>query len=355
MANEQQEIQAIIQHHRSSGGSSISSRTGTINFTPSDYVFGLLNNDTFQTAIISQILDAFGSVFVWEGLPEGIESYDLESMLLLSGRLAFMEAGKDKYVVRYSMAKFDQNSNVIEGRIIEPKIDFLNGLELEKFRHVEIKNNRFGLSIIHKVWVYIKSLTELHRKILINARAQGKVAIKLPSGSGGSDHNLDDVNDDDDIFNYTTEDNTDYSTKFEDDLNDWLESENTFKILEDDFMGDVSIEAIPVENIIEETLRAIGFYENKILAALGMPSNNLENKNERVVAGEITIQNVFESSMINTMLEHRKKAAEKINKEFGYNISVGLNEKLKSSIENKLDETLEGGNNEKKESLQTSN
>lgn len=325
------EVDQLLEYHRASGGISNTTAAGSVTYTPQDYVYGLTSDMTnaFETAIILQIIDAFGSIFEWKDLPKGIDSEDLESMLLVSGRLSFVKVGNTEYLVRYSISKFDQNSNVINARIIEPKLAFLNGANLENFKHVEIKNNRLGLSIIHKIWPYIQANGELHRRVLINARVQGKVVVQAPNGS--TDLNLEDIND-------NGEKSSDMTTGLEDSLNEWLENENVFKIFDKELMGDFSFDPIGIEDSGAALLEAISFNDGKILSSLGMPSNNLEGKEERAVKGEISLQNVFESTIIETMLKHRIKAAEQINEKFGYNVSVDYSAKVKEQMEAALEE-----------------
>lgn len=332
---------ALLNGIRGGSSSLITTASGTYSYEPDDFIYGIQGGD-FEQSIVLQIMDAFGSLFEWTGLPDGIESYDLESMLLTSGRIAFIRIGLKNYIVRFALDDFDQNGNMVKARIVEPKLPVISGLDIADFKHVEIKNNRWGVSLTKKIWPYIASIGELQRKLLLNIRAQGKVSLKVDDSSS-VDLNVDAL---DSEISDDVEVNTIHSSDLENELNEWMENENTFKILVKDLLGGMEIEPIEVPDVSENILRSISFFQNQILSALGMPTNNLENKNERVVSGEIELQNVFESSIIDTMLKIRQSSVDKLNSLFNLNISVDYSEKARQAMESNNDESSEEVKNE---------
>ena len=104
-----------------------------------------------------------------------------------------------------------------------------------------------------------------------------------------------------------------------------MTGDNPFKVIKKGITGDVEFTNFDFTDNTEAFLNTMGVMWNKLLSSIGIQSNNVEGKQERLITGELEIQNVLEKHTLDAMLEYRTMASDQINKLFGLNTSVMAN------------------------------
>lgn len=268
-----------------------------------NYLLGREFN-TFGGSIYWSIITAFSSIFVYENLPEDFKGEEFEMFLLQSGRMKIIQVGNMIIPVHIVPKKYNHYYDWIESSIIEPYLPSLSGKNAELFNAVQIKNDVLGESIIRKIYPFINAIDE----ILNNLRKQQKILagkfVLLASATGDSNARVE-----------------------EDAANDWLLNEKSVKQLNKsmtDSNGDIPLQQLQVSDSTDSYIKSLNYFYNQMLNVLGIPSNNLEGKKERTITDEINIQNVLNSSIVENMLQERKKSVKEMNERFGTNIIVKL-------------------------------
>ena len=286
--------------------------------------------NSYEWSLFTQILDGMQQIFLWENLPENMTSGNLERTLISAGRIKFIKVGKTFQYVRIAPTKWDKDNNCLESVIVEPFLPNLTGKKTEIFNSVEIKTNQIGESLITRIWPFLLGVAEQYRGLIINARAlRGKGLVELP--------------DVDTNQNFETSDSGNHILETEtpeDEFNNWLLGENPFKVIKTGMMGDAIFTNFDFTDNTPAFLTTAGTFWNALLNSIGIPSNNVEGKQERLIVGEISIQNILQSKMLEAMLEYREFAAKQINEVFGLNVSVKVN------IEAESPEEPEGSKND---------
>lgn len=286
------------------------------------FSFNTWKADSYGQSLYLSLLKAFSALFTWKNLPSGIRSSEFELFLNQSGRLKVIKIGSIFYPVHITMTKRNNYGDYIESRIVEPYLKGINGKKTELFENIEIKNNVLGTSLIRLIFPFIETIDEtlynldMHQQIL-----SGK-------------------------YIYLTDQtkNKDEREREEDSANEWFTNGKPIKtfsksLLED---GKIPLHKIEIDDTTQSFLSTIQYNQSQMLNVLGIPNNNVEGKSERLITSEINIQNIIQSSIVDDMLEMRKRFVEEFNKKFNLDISVELRNDI--LIENKIES--EGGENE---------
>ena len=285
----------------------------TLETTP---VFNNFFEPSYAFTFYLSILNGFSAVFDWEGLPEGIDKSLIEKKLLQGGRVKFIKVGREYLVVNIAPYKWNYKEDAIKSKIMEPWLPKLLNKDTEIFPNVEIRNNNIGQSLIRMIWPYLL----LYDTAMNYLEEHGAVLAGK--------------------FVYHTQDKTSYdNTALEDKLSDWVLNGNPVKVLSGSIIDKQSLlEALQIQDSVESFMTIVKWTISQILNQLGIPNNNNEDKKERLITSEISIQNVLQSSILKDMLNKRELAVKEINKLFGLDIRVKLKEALMDSIEGKVKE-----------------
>ena len=271
--------------------------------------------NSYEWSLFTQILDGLQQIFLWENLPENMTSGNLERTLISAGRIKFIKVGKTYQYVRIAPTKWDKDNNCLESVIVEPFLPNLTGKKTEIFDSVEIKTNQIGESLITRIWPFLLGVAEQYRGLILNARAlRGKGLVELQDVDTNQNFETSDTGEQ--ILQTETP---------EDSFNSWMLGENPFKVVKSGMMGATLFTNFDFTDNTPAFLTTAGTFWNALLNSIGIPSNNVEGKQARLIVGEISIQNILQSKMLEAMLEYREFAAKQINETFGLNVSVKIN------------------------------
>lgn len=262
---------------------------------------------SFGYSLYNSLLNGFSDLIKWDGLPPELNSYDIERFIVGAGVVKFIKVGTEYKVVRITPEKYNHYGEVIKSWITEPFLGKLNGKRTEKFKSVELINNPMRTSLIRMVFPYI----EIYDDTLFNL----DIHMKLLTGS---------------LVWFLDESQKTGENQEENTINNWMLDGKPVKVVMerlDSADGD-KFKVIQFESRVSDFIEGIRFTMNQMLNVLGIPNDNAEDKKERKVVAEVSIQNILQSTIISSMLEVRKRAVEKINETFGLNISVRLNDAL---------------------------
>lgn len=267
-----------------------------------------LSEKTFGGSLYHSLLNGFSSVFKWEGLPEEIKGADIERFLNSSGRIKWIKVGRKHYTVHISPSDWTYTGDIKKSWIVEPYLGKLNGKKAENFPNVEIKNNSLGVSLIRMIYPFLNEIDETFFSLSVHSKVNGANFTYIVDETSSEDEN--------DVL--------------EDALNQWIINGKPIKVIKKTMLEDGKVPIAPLE-IADKTdsfIKTILFNINQILNIVGIPNNNVEGKKERMITDEINIQNILQSSILDDMLYFRKEAVDKINKEFGLQVSVSLRDDI---------------------------
>lgn len=254
-----------------------------------------------------QFTDIFIKLFKWTGVPEEIDMDIVMRNLFNQGRVMFLEDELNGYMILPTVAFSKYNW---QGRPIE-----WQGLEFNGKTHkrglsdsVIIKNSPLMAPCLPTVYEYCKDLANVRQAMKTNVNA-----TKTPIIAKGSKNQL-------------------------------LSLQNKYKKVTDNEM--VIYEETGARQEFEVLKTDAPFLADKLsglfthimgqlLTYLGINNTETEKK-ERLVTDEVNGNNEFINSNLKTRLECYKDACEKINKMFGLNISVELNEEYAKGIAEEL-------------------
>lgn len=286
-------------------------------------IFGYENlflNDYYQpsfgSTIYYSLLNAFSNIFEWTGLPDEAQftSDDLERFITGSGRVKIIKVGSKYYCVHITPQQWSYTGYVLKSWITEPYLGKLNGKQTEIFQNVEIRNNGVALSLLRQVYPYIDAIDDAMWNLSVHANMLNVVGYASNTTKGN-----------------------DSNTELEASLNQQIIDGQPIKVFEVAMNGEKTSPFFPI-GITDATpsfIAIVAFNWNKMLSSLHIPNNNVEGKDERLITGEIAIQNIVESAGLSNMLMEREKAVEELNNIFGWNISVDLKQEVKDMIAGK--------------------
>ena len=276
--------------------------------------FDFFFEPTFGSSIYHAFLNSYSSIFEWKGLPKtkDLNSFNLEWKLNQGGRIKFIKVGSTFLVVNITPQKWNHYGDITESLIIEPWLPKLQGKKTEIFKNVEIRNNTAGHSLIRQIFPFLNDIDDTWDNLNTHGRVlTGKILISGLGNVVDKDNNI-----------------------VEESINQWLINGKPAKYIPTEWIKVNKIEINPLQfqDSTESFIRVLKYNMSNMFKILGIPSNDNEDKKERLITSEVSVQNVLQSSIIDNMLDVRRLAAIKINKEFGLNISVDIKEEFKEEI-----------------------
>lgn len=255
-------------------------------------------------------------LFKWEGLPDTIPAHFIEDRLFRKGSIMFAKTDlTGEFVTDYvNEGTIDMYDRPTKYRVVNNDRN-INGISFPREEVVIIKNNINKLPTEILIEKNIDELVELHITKLMNQTWQ-----RMPVIFQG---------------NHTVVQSL--RSLIEDMLEGGSPVAITDKSLNIDMINpiDTRTQYLGAE-LRDETKMVVG----ELLTTLGI--NNLEvSKKERLVAAEADINKQEVNIHLLSFLEPRKQAAEEINKLFGLNVTVDVNEAL--FIEEVLDDAYDNG------------
>lgn len=295
------------------GGTSINVQT---QFNPD--IFGH-EFGTFAQSLFFHIMSSYSSLFKWENLPEGMTSQEIESRLFLFGRLKLIKVGRKYLWVRYVTQKWDYRGKAISSRIVEPWLPKLNGKSPELFQNVEIWNDLRGVGVLWKIRELLNNLDQTYESLMSNVRLLSGKAVYMTNETNSGDDDM-----------QTSMHGGEYvESQVERELNAWFQNGNAVKALTSDMTsnGDL-LPVVPLQfqDSISSFIETSQHLMNQLLNIIGIESNNVEGKKERLITDEIEIQNRLQNQQLDTMLAFRRNAVDEINSLFGLNITINVND-----------------------------
>ena len=249
------------------------------------------------------------NLFVWENLPDGLESRHIERALFNGGSAVMYK--KNGGIVCFE-AQQTHTPNVYNEPIDVTAI-YMGGSETVKLKDkaVLILNNDESISTQWFIRYFVERMADIETSLQANIRQQ-----KFP-------------------YLFKTNQKTLLSIK-----NIYNKIENDEPIIYADKMFDENDLQVFNTNVpfVADKLRAEKFeLEREILTFFGL-NNNYEKK-ERLVTDEVNSNNEFINNNLEIMFKCRKLACEEINKLFGLNVTV-------KKVNSDLNEVKEDQNNE---------
>ena len=258
---------------------------------------------TFGASWFHSLLNGFSSVFEWKGLPEGLTSSIIERFVISSGRCKIIYVNSTYYIVHVTPLKWNSYYDTTSSIIVEPFLGKLNGKKTEIFKNVEIKNNNSGLSLPRIVYPFIDTIDEALFNLDINMKMlSGKLIYTSPETNESEDNE-----------------------ELENAINQWLIDGKPVKVLEMSLLsqkGELPLTPLQFTDSTTSFIDTVRFNISQMLNVLGIPNDNFEDKKERKITSEISIQNILQSAIIEDMLLVRQASAKKMNEIFGLNVTV---------------------------------
>lgn len=254
----------------------------------------LLNDLTYK-AIYDKFKMIAVNMFMWEGLPEGIDEKHIEEYLFDYGKAIFFRDPAMSYMCLQADNGADQN---VYG---EPLNWWATGFNYHKSYAADdcviISNNKIRIPTAQFIIFYANKLTEAERTMDVNVKA-----CKTPFIFACDDK---DVLSFKQIF--AKVDGNEPAIYADRGLN--LDSLQVFQTGVK-FLG----------NDLQEYKRTV---ENELLTFLGVNNTPIEKK-ERLITDEAESNNELIQSFCDIQLESRNRACEEINKMYGLSLSVKL-------------------------------
>lgn len=281
---------------------------------PNDYQFwdSATTNTITEQYYLARLSELAMSMFKWDGLPDSIDARFLEYTLFYEGAAVFF---RDPYLeVNNSKDGYLALQVALGGNLDVYRVpDFRRAYATNGYQNqltaadsVIIWNNMLRMPEYGRMMFYSRKLYEIDRAIDVNVKAQKTpVAILCDENERLTMKNIYMQYDGNQPFIFGSKDI---------DL-------NNIKVISTNAPYVADKLQLLKDNIWSEAM-----------TCLGIP-NSAMGKKERLVASEATLTMGGTLASRSSRLEMRKKACEEINKMFGLNITVDLNEDLKFDAE----------------------
>ena len=292
-----------------------------------EYDFNWTGEPSFGRSFYLSILKGFSSVFEYNNLPKDFNTSVFELFLLQTGRMKVIKVGSKILPVHIVPLKFDHYGNWIESSIIEPYLPKLSGIKAEIFPNVQFKNDVIGQSIISLIYPFIETIDEAFFNLDINMRVISGKFVGL----------VDEIT--------TTENNNEEENA----INQWMINGKPYKGMKKSLISDdgIPIFKLSVDDYTTSFIETIRYNMSQALNVLGIPNDNLENKKERKITSEISVQNILQSSIIEDMWNERKKSVKELNAIMNLNVIVKVKEAYKNiEVQEEINNDNEGVNDE---------
>ncbi len=277
------------------------------------------------------------TVFKWEGLPDEIEGWMIENLLFFRGECAFWKLG-DKFVVTPNV-KVDWDLYGLT-TIANPVQWNGKGPDGSVVLHTSDVNPIKGK--YKEIAVFIRNN--------LNKSATLTPVISLLQFLQGRwvELNLDRLNSRN--LNLLTTTTKKIAKTIKKEMNAVYDNDEPFAVIS---QGAADIISTITKLNPNNTPRSISLWDDitkakqEINEMIGIPFDSRPEKKERVISQEVNISQIQVNEVLEGMLNFRKRAVEKINNEFGLNITVQLDEKVEAAFDD------EGDNNEGQKNTQT--
>ena len=254
-----------------------------------------------------QFTDVFIKLIKWNDAPENIDMDIVMRELFNQGRTMFLEDKENGYMILPTVAfsKYNWQGKPVEWQGLE-----FNGKTHKRTinNSVIIKNSPLMAPCLPTVYEYCKDLANIRLAMKTNVNA-----TKTPLIAKGSKNQLLSLQ-------------NKYKKVTENDMVIYEETgvNQNFEVLKTDapFLAD------KLSSLFTHTM-------GQLLTYLGINNTETEKK-ERLVTDEVNGNNEFINANLKTRLDCYKKACEEINKMFGLNMSVELNEEYAKGIADEL-------------------
>lgn len=272
------------------------------------------NFNSFYFELLNKAL----SLFEWGNLPENIDSDMIEFFLLTRGHIAFFKSGgklhatfgtpSDTLDENYTFTKYlITNPYISDGETFNLTVDseciVVYNTPVDK---ISLTKSIFNRSLRRTAGILADNISSLNC-LQINSRVQTMV----------------------------TADNSNIAKSAETVLKEMYEGK-PYKVITNNLANNISIENKnnTNSNTFSELINLNNYMYAQYLHSIGIKSNEYQKK-ERFITAEIDDNNPECQINLNQMLMSRKKAVEKINKLFGTEIEVKVNDILtKGDTEN---------------------
>lgn len=270
----------------------------------------LLLNESINQRNLGRLFFLFSNLalnrFVWEGLPEGLESRHIERALFEYGQCAFYD---DNEVGLLCLPCVPSNMRNVYGEPTEVVLHGINYSKDVKIKDVvRILNNDNCFPTLHQVNYYVSKIYEIDKAMDKNLKK-----LKMPYIVASTKENeltmkniLKQVKDDQDEI--------------------YVDSKMTIG-------GDVGIHVLKTETpyLIDKYQQHKNDLMCEFLTIMGLNNSNANNgKKERLLVDEVNVNNGEILMHLDVDFKNRQIACEQINKKFGLNISVRKNIELLS-------------------------
>lgn len=291
------------------------------------------NSNNFRNWIYYQILDILSTKYKYIGLPKNITWYDIESCLLENGTGAFLnlktKEGDSFKFVPYTVLERQWNKYPIKIKINTPNIiDTLKSKEFKQGEFEILSANYFGNSLWNLLTPYIDQLEVAYFVLskLATTTQTKAFLVDAEIGDNSSDSNTQQI-----INNFIKDPNQNVML---------IRSTNEMQLKSGrDLL--VHINSIKDSNI-EQAITSYQYWWELIKQRFGILSNATLNKKERTTASDVNAEQGMNQDIAESMLQYRKLGLDKINKTFGLNISIEL-QQVPKALENDIDRGLNGG------------
>lgn len=275
------------------------------------WLFEHLLTPTFAYSLWTSIVNGLSAVIKIDNLPDGINEGSFKRRLLMSGRMKTIKVGSKHLAVNITPQKWDHEDKIIKSTIVEPRLPNLSGKVTENYKAVEIKLNNQGISLIRQIYPFLVMMDDA----IFNLDQHSKVLAGK--------------------FTYQTEDRTNVDNgTLDDSLNDWITNGKPVKVLFGSIVdGEVNIKPVVTQDSTDSFLKTAKYANNNILNIIGVPNNNNEDKKERLITSEVSIQNILQSAILADVLYWIGEWAKDFNAVHNTNVVTGLNTEIVEMFE----------------------
>lgn len=295
--------------------------TNISKYKPVDFNFGQNNFNDFSkeniyNSLFNDFLEKILHIFKWNNLPDNVSERNIELTLLKQGYITFFKL-EDKYYATFGAMIPPLNYEYLGTKILVVNPYIKDNYQQEYTIGEDccvIRNNDLFRGVYDTIHTYISIITELYTTLRITS-INSRIQFIIDTDS-----------------DQQKEDNERFIKAIKNGEILGIFARNTF------FEG---IHSNPFNSdhvYYKETLEAIQYYTAKLYNEFGIQAN-YNMKREAINSSEISANEDILIPKIYNMLECRKKACEEINKLYGLNISVELNQIWKNNLkmnENKI-------------------
>lgn len=293
--------------------------SGYNDFRESELIYAKMKMDFFLTIA--------KHMFKWNNLPLGLESEDLEDMLIHKGSVAFFNTYNGFYILPYKQDGTLDIYNKPMGVTAQP----LNGLEGEILQIDNVPRILWDNAVKRPFYHYLSNFADRMASIQTSIEISERLA-RIPYVISVNDDN------EDSWKRFISKVDEGYPVIF---TNETINMAETVKVMPTGFSP-------VVLSSLWDTLNKV---EGEAYSLLGTMYNVEQNKAAGVGAAETIINYANTFAMANSRLEQRKRWCDKLNLEFGIGISCEKANDYDDIIKAMMNATSNNPNESTKESV----